>query len=136
MNSTHARRIVANERAEKAVIARMEGYNYREIGEQLGLSRQAAHKMVRKEMLMRRIELNETIDEFIFLENERLDMLSRPLWEKIEQGDITSINTMLKIMTRRSKLLGLDYSSRTANKTYSAWSHDDYVDKLRIELET
>ncbi len=131
MNATHAKRIASNERAEKAVIARIEGCNYREIGEQLGVSRQAAHKMVRKEMAKRRLELDETIDEFIFLENERLDMLARPLWDKIEKGDIPSINTMLKIMVRRSKLLGLDAETYHSRNNQTSSYGDVLADKLR-----
>lgn len=42
------------------------------------------------------------------LENDRLDLLFNAIWDKALAGDNEAIETCLKIMTRRAKLLGLD----------------------------
>jgi hypothetical protein len=47
------------------------------------------------------------------LEIERLDALLEGLWEKASNGDERAVNSALKIMERRSRLLGLDAPTTT-----------------------
>ena len=42
------------------------------------------------------------------LENQRLDYLQEKLGDRIEAGDLSAINTYLRISERRAKLNGLD----------------------------
>lgn len=47
-------------------------------------------------------------EELRIAELDRLDRLQRATWTKAMQGDVMSINTVLRIMDRRAKYLGLD----------------------------
>jgi hypothetical protein len=46
--------------------------------------------------------------EVIAVETVRLDRALNAIWDKVLAGDRGAINTMLKIMERRTRLLGLD----------------------------
>lgn len=46
------------------------------------------------------------------MEIDRLDIALSAIWNQIEDGDLMAINTMLKIMERRSKMLALDAPRR------------------------
>jgi hypothetical protein len=48
------------------------------------------------------------IDDIRKIEQERLDIAQAAIWPEVIQGEIPAVNTLLKIMERRSKLLGLD----------------------------
>ena len=50
----------------------------------------------------------EAVDTHRQLELARLDALQRVLWERVELCDIKAIETVLKIIDRRIRLLGLD----------------------------
>jgi hypothetical protein len=52
--------------------------------------------------------LQEPSDEIRQQERERLDRLGNAVYRQAIQGDVRAIQTMLKIMERRAKLLGLD----------------------------
>ena len=50
----------------------------------------------------------EEVDSIRKVESDRLDLAQSAIWQGVTQGDIPSINTLLKIMARRAALLGLD----------------------------
>jgi hypothetical protein len=52
--------------------------------------------------------LQEPADEVRRIEVERLDKLMLSLWPEAQTGNIKAIETILGIMARRAKLLGLD----------------------------
>jgi len=101
-------RVTAKEREIRALELRKSGATYRAIGESLGITEQGAHKCV-----MRAIDkLNEKIIEDAVqvrrLELERLDRLFLAIYRTAIQGNLDAIDRILRIMTRRAKLLGLD----------------------------
>jgi hypothetical protein len=54
----------------------------------------------------------EGIDELRALESDRLDALHRAVWDKALEGDYKALEIVLKVMERRSRLLGLDLPAR------------------------
>ena len=92
----------------RALQLRQEGYRYREIAVQLGITEQGAHQLVIDELRRQKTQLPELADEVRRLELERLDAMQLALVTKVKKGDTAAIQTVLKIMERRAKLLGLD----------------------------
>ena len=52
--------------------------------------------------------LTEDVEAIRQLENDRLDLLLMSVWETALGGDYKAVDTVLKIMARRAKLLGLE----------------------------
>lgn len=108
-------KMTAVEKRARAVNLRKSGMTYEEIGHSMGVTKQAAHKLVMKE-LKRLAELHhESANELRALELARLDDINKVLYGKIsgdsnenKPPDLASIDRYLKLMERRAKLLGLD----------------------------
>lgn len=52
-------------------------------------------------------------EEVLSLELSRLDALQAALWDKAMLGDTKSVDSILRVMTSRAKLLGLDLTPTT-----------------------
>jgi DNA-binding CsgD family transcriptional regulator len=91
---------------------RMEGLSHRAIARELHVAPSTAYKRVQHGLQ----ELNRSNDvkaaELRTLEALRLDEMQEAVWEKAVEGDLRAIDRVLKIMTRRGKLLGLDVSEK------------------------
>jgi hypothetical protein len=84
----------------------MAGASWPEIARALGYSDGAqARKAVASNVTEWKLE---NAAELIRMELERLDMLQLVVWRQARQGDLKSIETVLKIMSQRAKYLGLD----------------------------
>lgn len=90
----------------RAVELAAEGRSYDEIAQAVGYShRGSAHRAVFKAITEREVE---DVDHLRALEMDRLDVLLRALWPRVEDGDLAAINTAIRITETRIKLLGLD----------------------------
>ena len=104
---TNARRLLAATRRARAFELRLEHYSIVEIAEDLGVSKQAVAKMLRRE-LGRLQELTEgDADKLRELEARRLDKLIRSRWDAAVTGDDASFDRVLRAMDQRQDLLGL-----------------------------
>lgn len=102
------RQLDAMERTKQALELRLAGFTYTQIAEKLGYSsRPAAFKAVMNAM---KRTLREPAEKVRELELDRLDELLKGLWFYRSRVDYT--DRILKIMERRSKLLGLDAPER------------------------
>lgn len=82
-----------------------EGNSYEEVARAVGYShRGSAHRAVFKALEEREIE---DVDHLRDLEVARLDALQASLWERAEGGEVAAINSVLRIVEQRSRLLGL-----------------------------
>lgn len=52
--------------------------------------------------------VQEDLEQIRQLENERLDFLFNAVWKSALEGDHKAVDSCLRIMARRAKLLGLD----------------------------
>jgi len=104
-NSVEARTRTAHKRAEVVRLVQA-GLSFEVIAEQVGYAdRTTAYKAWRdacKETV--RVPTQEVVN----LELERLDALQAGLWDKAVAGDFQAVDRALAILTRRSRLLGLD----------------------------
>lgn len=69
-------------------------------------------KDIKRELERVKAERDESVDEIIALEIERLDRLFMAMWQRALQGDEKAIDRCLRIMQRRADLLGLDAPKR------------------------
>ena len=105
---TQADNIGVIERSLMALEMRRNGYDYVTIAKVLAVSPNTASKYVRDALLQFVSEIAETTEEVRQLELARLDKMQASLEEKLGQGQLGAINTALRIMERREKLLGLE----------------------------
>ena len=95
----------AREREAKALDLRLLGYSYDRIAREIGYAhRSAARKAVDRAL---KAIPREAALQLRDIELERLDLLQRSLASQIVRGHLPSIDSMLRIMHHRAKLLGL-----------------------------
>ena len=102
----------------KAAELRKQGYTYTHIGETLGCTAQYATRLVR--VALKEI-ISDTVEELIQQETERLNAVFLPAFMEATKLDAKgepvfnkeATDTVIKIMERRAKFLGLDKPTRT-----------------------
>jgi len=101
------RRLKPSARQAAAMELKLAGKSYRTIARKLGFrGPSGAHKAVAAYL---RKTLTAPSDELRRIELERLDRLQVVAWKRVTvTADLKAISTVLKIMERRAKLLGLD----------------------------
>ena len=102
------------ERRQQAFEMRKKGLTYAEIGKELGISMQAAHRHVAIYLQALENKTEEDAREIIRLDMERLDDMLQGLYPEAINGDSAAVDRVLKIMERRAKLLGLDKPAKVA----------------------
>lgn len=114
VSTTAGRRAVAAERRREAMRLRCEGQTLREIGRQLGISRQSAQRHVRGALDQLAAETRDATAGLRALELSRIDTAWAAIWPDVERGDLQAIDRMLRLSERRCRLLGLDAPTRIA----------------------
>lgn len=99
------------QRRKQAMELRLSGLTYVQIGEVMGVSKQAAHHLVLAVLAATRRRTAEVAEDVRDLEVARLDALVGALWDKREDPRVA--DSILKTMERRAKLLGLDAASKS-----------------------
>lgn len=111
---TAAEYVTAAERAAAVIRFRKAGLTYDEIGEQVGLTKGRISKILKQHLEAVRTKTEEDTEEYVRLENARLDQLWKGIYPQAIRGSLGAIDRAIKIMDRRAKLLGLDAPSKTA----------------------
>lgn len=100
---------------EQALALRIGGATYRAIARAMGISPSTAHDYVTEGLNEVEQRNDEATEEVRRLELQRLDAIFLKLWPKPPQGSSTipkldprTADTLLRVMERRAKLLGLD----------------------------
>lgn len=104
----HASRLIAAERRRKALALRRAGATYDQIAEALEVSVARARSYVDEAIEAINKEIGESAAEVRTIEAERLDEMMRILWPKVREGNLKAMDRVMRIMERRSRLLGLD----------------------------
>jgi predicted transcriptional regulator len=104
------RRLKARDRALQALDLRKAGMSYSQIGNALGMTKMGASQAVSSIL---KSTAQEPADEVRKLEVERLDTLLRGVWPRAIQGDVHAVDRCLRIIERRSAILGLDAPVKT-----------------------
>jgi hypothetical protein len=114
MPASKAQRAFTAHRRAQAIALRLAGMDYQTIAERLDYaSRGAASKDIHRaleETLEAESAAAATLRE---LEVQRLDRMQAAAWAKAAKGDLKAIETVLKVIDRRCRLLGLDKPVRT-----------------------
>ncbi len=101
-----ANRIAAAERQARALELRKAGRGYATIARALGYAGPSgAYKVIATAL---RALTREPTEELRALELARLDDLLTGLWAEARAGNVSKVDRVLKIIARRSALLGLD----------------------------
>ena len=105
-------RVTVSDRRTKAVRLAASGMDYTQIAQQLGYhDRSGAFKAIRGALAARQAE---AVDELRALEIDRLDRLQASVWDAALEGDIPSVDRVLKVIAARVRLLGLDQNTDKA----------------------
>jgi len=129
------------ERAARAFALRKAGLSYRDIGLELGVSHQLVYRDVQATIKQFLDEAREHHTQIMAIEAARLDDLQRVMWEQAAMGDRRAVDTVLKIMERRAKLLGLDtpVATKAVNVTLTpdelSQMSDDELQRLIRQFE-
>lgn len=126
------------EKALKAYEMRKAGHDWIEIAEKCGLSLSEAKREV-SVMINEASSLYDSGSRIAVLEMElaRLDQLQQSVWEQAMLGDGRAVETVLKVMAQRAKLLGLDElgeankQAATTTVVVAGGSTEEYVNALK-----
>lgn len=114
MNDTSKASIKSGQQRVEALKLRIAGLSYRKIAKEVGVSVGMAHRYVTEALEEIRHDISEKADELRTLELERMDSMLAAIWPLIieAQGEdgpnLAAVDRILRIMERRSKLVGLD----------------------------
>ena len=100
------RRVAVAERRMRAVELAATGLDYSQIAAELGYSHRSAARKAVVAVLQARIV--EAADQLRELEVQRLDGLQRALWDRALAGEQRAVDSIVRIIQARVKLLGLD----------------------------
>lgn len=105
-------RMMSREHQASALEYRRAGLSFREVAQRVGLSKSQVRRLIVDAM-------DETVRHIASEANllraeeiDRLDAMLAGIWLDARRGDHTAINSVLKIMERRARLLGLDAPTR------------------------
>ena len=107
------------ERIARAFELRKAGLSYRRIADQLGYSHEAVRQDINGMLNTITTETADNARELVALELARLDDMTVALWPEARHGDRKAIDSVLRIMERRAKLLGFDANPITKSVTVS-----------------
>jgi hypothetical protein len=113
---------------------RRSGATYSEIGNQVGISGQAAFQHVKKEMLRLAEVSSEDATAIRAIEVDRLDRLQLGIWSSATTGHLGAIDKVLKIMERRAKLLGIDSPTLVAEVPIEAAMSPEEAARIQVDL--
>jgi hypothetical protein len=127
------------ERIQRAFELRKAGKTLRQIAEMLGYSHEMVRKDITNVITTLQQDSKDIAQELMTIELARLDDMQFSVWPEARKGDRKSIETVLKIMERRAKILGLDVQ-RTVNVTLTKSElermSDDDINYLIEQLTT
>jgi hypothetical protein len=86
---------------------RVKGTSFRQIEQQLNITHASR---IFKRAMERRDNLDMLRQEAQRLEAERMDALQEGIWDRATRGDSRAVEVALKILERRARLFGLDFT--------------------------
>ena len=95
-------------RQQAALEYRVSGFTYRQIAAQLGVSEKTAYYDVQGSIDNIEAIKSEKAEQIREMELIRLDRMTAALHKAVNAGDVKAIGQQVRIMERRSRMLGLD----------------------------
>lgn len=113
-SKTSGRRVSGAQRRREALRLRIEGRTLQQIGDALGISRQAAGKHLKNAMAQLAEETREESELLRAIHAARIEHAISVLWPKVEAGSLGAIDRLIKLIETHSKLFGLFAPNKTA----------------------
>jgi len=124
-----------NERIMTAYKMKKEGRSWWQIAEALKISEYQASRLVSQAITVASSLVDNAYKrELLSMELDRLDDLQRAVWQDAINGDLKAVETALKIIQTRAKVLGLDNvqsATVTNNTIVVAGTSEEYINALR-----
>jgi hypothetical protein len=122
------------DKEREIVELRTEGYVWREIAEQVGMSTAGVYKAYNRAMTR---VIAPSIEEHRELELDRLDILQRTYWQPAVNGNLRAADYVLRVIDKRAKLLGLDAPLKVQAEvvTYDGSDLDREVERVARIIE-
>lgn len=114
--------VTARQRERQALDLRAGGATFARIGQALGVTPQGAHKAVSRALKATVKEIAGEADKLRALDAERLDTMLAAVWPAVVDGDLGAIDRAVRILDRRSRLLGLDLRPPEVAAPAPRWS--------------
>ena len=117
MGARTAARVSAAQKREMALALATTGASYKQIADQLGVSKTRAHQYVHEE-LAKLADLS-TGHARLYRQRqlERINRLLLGVWQSATKGNLQAVDRAVKLMERESRLLGLDSPEKIAPTT-------------------
>jgi hypothetical protein len=126
------KRAAVEHRRQQALSLALAGHSYDDIARELGYAnRSGVWKLVSGAL---RARLDESVAEYRATELARLDALQAAHWHAALGGDINAVNTCVRVILARVKLLGLDRPEAQGDRTPTVVlgpSSEEYVAGLK-----
>jgi len=100
------------ERRAQALSFRKAGASYRTIAKRLDVSLETAYSDVQAELAALRATTEHDAEVIRDIELRRLDDYTLALTPAAQRGDMRAVDTLLRVLDRRAKYLGLDAPSK------------------------
>jgi hypothetical protein len=122
------------DREREIVELRTEGYVWREIAVQVGMSTAGVYKAYNRAMTR---VITPAVNEHRELELDRLDILQRTYWQPAVNGNLRAADFVLRVIDKRAKLLGLDAPIKVQAEvvTYDGSDLDAEVERFARLIE-
>lgn len=109
MSASKAQRAATAARRTQAINLRLAGVDYETIAAKLGYSsRSSAWIDIDRALKANKAEEDTAKETLREVESLRLDRLQAAVWSAATKGDTRAVDSALKIIAQRAKLLGLD----------------------------
>ena len=119
------------DREVKVLELRRAGLTWQRIAEEVGYKDHTGAYAAYKRAIKRTMQ--QPADELREQEIDRIDRLQLALWPKAMKGDNASINTIVRLMERRARLLGLDTPIKIQQDVVN-WNGNESIDRAVREL--
>lgn len=106
-------KIKSAEKRTEIMNLRRAGLTYVQIGQKLGFDESYARKVIREEFALLAEAKKDVAEDLLTAELDRLDQIMAGFYEKATSGDAKAAEIVLRIMERRSRLVGLDAPTKT-----------------------
>jgi hypothetical protein len=119
------------DREVKVLELRRAGLTWQRISEETGYADASGAYLAYKRAIKRTQQ--QPADELREQELDRIDRLQLALWPKAMKGDNASVNTIVRLMERRARLLGLDTPIKIQQDVVN-WDGNESIDRAVREL--
>lgn len=123
-----------------AIEMRKAGYSYHDIAQRMQVTISTAYGYIQEALLELREKTEMDAQSVRDLELERCDRMLQGLWPKAKKGDPASVAAAIRVLERRSKMLGLDAPAKSewvgaltgvTPETVSRMSEADIASRVR-----